>query len=207
MRVLVMGAAGQTGRLAVDELVALGHEVRGMVRSTEQFDAVTAAGAAPVQGDLMGDYAEALAGVDAVVFCAGAPLGGDPEVIDRDACIAAQASAQAAGVKRWVQLSSLMADRPEQGPPFLLKFLQAKGASDAALADSELDWTVVRPGGLQDAPTTGLVSVGTGLPSGGLPRGDVAAVLAATVAADNTIGKAFDLMGGHTPVAEAVASI
>jgi uncharacterized protein YbjT (DUF2867 family) len=202
-----MGAAGQTGRLVVDELVALGHEVRGMVRSAEQFDAVTTAGAEPVQGDLLGDYAQALAGVDAVVFCAGAPLGGDPEVIDRDACVAAQASAQAAGVKRWVQLSSLMADRPEQGPPFLLKFLQAKGASDDALSDSALDWTVVRPGGLQDAPATGLVSVGEGLPSGGLPRADVAAVLAATVAAENTIGKAFDLLGGETPVAAAVASV
>ena len=207
MRVLVMGAAGKTGRLVVDELVARGHDVRGMVRSAEQFAAVMAAGAQPVQGDLLVDYGAALEGVDAVVFCAGAALGGNPEVIDRDACVSAQVAAAAAGVKRWVQLSSLMADRPEQGPPFLLTFLQAKGASDEALVDSGLDWTVVRPGGLQDESATGLVTIGSGLASGGLPRGDVAAVLAATVAADNTVGKAFDLMGGAVPIAEAVAAV
>jgi uncharacterized protein YbjT (DUF2867 family) len=207
MRVLVMGATGKTGRLVVADLIAAGHEVTGLVRRPEQEDAVTALGARPVQGDLTGDLSAALAGQDAVLFCAGAALGGDPEAIDRDACIAAQRAAADSGVRRWVQLSSLMADRPESGPPPLLRFLQAKQVSDEALAGSELDWTVVRPGGLQDVPGTGMVSGDAQPGFNALPRADVAAVLAATLDAENTVGRAFDLVAGQTPVAEFIAAI
>jgi uncharacterized protein YbjT (DUF2867 family) len=38
-------------------------------------------------------------------------------------------------------------------------------------------------------------------------RDDVAAVLAAVLDSPTTIGRTFELMGGDTPVAEAVAAI
>ena len=40
-----------------------------------------------------------------------------------------------------------------------------------------------------------------------MTRDDVALVLAELLTADNTIGKAFDLVGGETPVAEAIAAL
>jgi uncharacterized protein YbjT (DUF2867 family) len=207
VRVLVMGAAGKTGRLVVERLLASGHEVSGMVRTEEQSALMTELGAAAVRGDLTGDLSAALNGMEAVVFCAGAPLGGDPVAIDRVACIAAQRAAETAGVRRWVQMSSLMADRPETGPPPLLTFLQAKQISDAALLDTGLAWTVVRPGGLQDVPGTGLVSSDAQPGFNALPRYDVAAVLAEVVAAENTVGKSFDLVAGDIGVKEFVAQL
>jgi len=207
MRVAVLGAAGKIGRLVVEGLVAEGHQVVGLVRSDEQAALVSGLGASAVQGDLEGDLSEVLAGAQAAVFAAGASLGGDPERVDRDACIAAQRAAEAAGVTRWVQVSSLMADRPQEGPPFLFGFLSAKRASDDALAETGLAWTVVRPGGLQDTPGTGLVEAGHGLPSGVLPRADVAAAVVATLEAANTHGMAYDLISGGTPIAEAIAAL
>ncbi|MGH2957680.1 MAG: hypothetical protein ACRDL6_11875 [Solirubrobacterales bacterium] len=40
-----------------------------------------------------------------------------------------------------------------------------------------------------------------------MPRDDVALVLAECLAADDTIGKAFDLLEGETPVAEALRAL
>ena len=40
-----------------------------------------------------------------------------------------------------------------------------------------------------------------------MPRDDVAAVLAATLTADNTIGVTFELFAGDTPIAEALARL
>jgi uncharacterized protein YbjT (DUF2867 family) len=202
-----MGAAGKTGRLVVERLLAAGHQVTGMVRSDEQAALMSELGAASVHGDLTGELNPALSGAEAVVFCAGAPFGGDPVAIDRDACIAAQQAAEAAGVRRWVQMSSLMADRPETGPPPLLTFLQAKQVSDAALAATSLAWTVVRPGGLQDVAGTGLVSGDAQPGFNALPREDVAAVIAAVVGAENAEGKAFDLVAGETAIEEFVAAL
>ena len=65
----------------------------------------------------------------------------------------------------------------------------------------------MRPGGLTDDPGTGKVSAGEDLPGGSVARDDVALVVAEALRADNTIGKAFDLVGGDTPVSEAIAAL
>jgi uncharacterized protein YbjT (DUF2867 family) len=72
---------------------------------------------------------------------------------------------------------------------------------------SGLDATVVRPGGLSNDPGTGRVTLGDNLPSGQVTRDDVAAVLAAVLDSPNTIGRTLDLIGGDTPIAEAVQAI
>ena len=72
---------------------------------------------------------------------------------------------------------------------------------------SGLDATVVRPGGLTNEPGTGRVTVGETLPRGQVTRDDVAAVLAAVLDSPSTIGRTFDLTGGNTAVAEAVAGL
>ena len=42
------------------------------------------------------------------------------------------------------------------------------------------------------------------LPRGEIPRADVAAVLAAVLDEPATVGRAFDLVGGETPIEDAV---
>ena len=105
--------------------------------------------------------APVLQGADAVIWALGARFatdGPDGAVrIDGAGAQRAIAAAEAAGVRRWVQVSSLMADRPESGPPFLLPFLTAKGDADAALLAGPMTVTVLRPSGLTDEPGQGTV--------------------------------------------------
>ena len=80
--------------------------------------------------------------------------------------------------------------------------------ADEALAASGLDYTIVRPGMLTDEEGTGLIEAAAELERmGGIPRDDVAATLAACLDTDNTIGKSFDLLGGQTTIADALAAL
>lgn len=211
MRVVVLGAAGQTGRLVVDGLVAAGDDVLGVVRSPEQAAALHQAGASSARADLVQvaptELSALLDGADGAVWAAGAGYGGDARQIDGDACIAAQQAADDVGVGRWVQISSMYADRPGEGPPFLQPVLTAKNRSDTAVANTGLGWTVVRAGGLTDDVPTGHVQVGTSLTSGMVPRADVAAVVVACLTSPAAACRGFDLVGGMTPIEIALGSL
>ncbi|MFG6444672.1 SDR family oxidoreductase [Microbacterium sp. P07] len=52
MRVFITGASGWIGTALTTELVAAGHEVRGLVRSDASADKVRRAGVTPVMGDM-----------------------------------------------------------------------------------------------------------------------------------------------------------
>jgi uncharacterized protein YbjT (DUF2867 family) len=211
MRVVVLGAAGQTGRLVVDGLVALGHDVRSVVRRDDQAAAAVRAGAAAFVADVAqlgpSEMAGLFEGADAAVWAAGSGYGADPEVVDGDACIAAQRAADDAGVGRWVQISSMYADRPDLGPPFLQPVLRAKNRSDVAVAGTALDWTVVRPGGLTDDIGTGQVDAGNLRTGGTVPRADLAATVVACFDAPATSRRGFDVVSGVTPIPSSLASL
>ncbi len=86
-------------------------------------------------------------------------------------------------------------------------YYEAKAEADRRLMESGLDWTVVRPGGLTNDAGTGRVTAGSPLDYGSIPRDDVAAVLVAVLDTPSTIGVAFDLVSGVTPVEEAVEAL
>ncbi len=72
MRIFVTGATGVLGRRAVPRLVAAGHRVTAMARTTPKADALRAAGAEPVRIDLFdpGPLRRAVAGHDAIAHLA-----------------------------------------------------------------------------------------------------------------------------------------
>ena len=87
-------------------------------------------------------------------------------------------------------------------------YITAKTAAEADLRDRDLDWTILRPGSLTDAPATGRVRLAPPpVPGGRVPRADVAAVIAALLDTPGTRHQTLELVGGDSPVAEAVRSI
>ena len=87
-------------------------------------------------------------------------------------------------------------------------YITAKTAAEADLRARDLDWTIVRPGGLTHAPAAGRIRLAPPpVPAGTVPRADVAAVIAALLDNPGTRHQTLELTGGDTPVAEAVHSI
>ncbi|MFF4082594.1 NAD(P)H-binding protein [Streptomyces sp. NPDC087218] len=217
MHVVVAGGHGRVA-LAVSGLgAARGWQVTGLIRRPEQADDVRAAGADPVLLDLAGatteQFAERLAGADAVLYAAGAGLGDAPgraNPVDRDAALALADAARLAGVRRYVMLSSMGACRDARYPkdPLVETYLRAKGEADESLLSRPfLDCTVLRPAWFRDDPGTGLVRLAEATGAGEVPRADVAAVLVALLATPATAGRTLELVSGHTPVDEAVSAL
>ena len=158
------------------------------------------------------DVTHVLQGADAVVFAAGAGPGSTAErkeTVDRAGAVLLADAASAAGVARYVMVSSM---GPEQSDPtsddVIQVYLRAKAAADADLrVRSDLVWTIVRPGRLTDDSPTGHVTVGASLPSGSIPRADVADVLLSVLESPAADRRQFDVVAGDTPVRDAVASL
>jgi uncharacterized protein YbjT (DUF2867 family) len=107
-KVLITGAAGDTGRAAVREAIALGLDVRAMVRKSDQrSDALAALGAEIVVGDLhdINSVRAALEGAEAAYFVYPVAPGLITAVVNF-----AQA-AKEAGTKAVLNLSQRSADR------------------------------------------------------------------------------------------------
>jgi len=210
MRVAIAGGHGQIALRLAPLLRERGDEVVALIRRPEHDDDVLAAGANPVVCDLESasddEVRAAVAGADAVVFAAGAGPGSGAErkeTMDYGGAV----KLMRAGVQRYVMVSSIGADPDAPGDDTFAVYLKAKGRADADLADSGLDYTIVRPGGLTDDPGTGRVRLGQRVDRGRVPRDDVAAVLAAVLHEPATIGKTFVLAGGDEPIDEALAKL
>ena len=212
VQVLVIGATRGTGQLLVEQLLRLGHDVRVMHRDPGQGRALEAVGATPVLGDLEDELGDAFHDVDAVAFCAGSGsrTGADATLrVDLHGAVRSIDACVAAGVRRFVMLSSIAAGDPLQGPPAIRHYLAAKHAADRILLASGLDATVVRPGGLTHGEPTGGVEVGVPVLGhrGDIPRADVAALMTACLEDERSIGAIFEVISGNTPIVDAVAGL
>jgi uncharacterized protein YbjT (DUF2867 family) len=214
VRVAIAGGHGQIAQRLAKVLSEGGDEVVALIRNPDQADDVRHAGAEPAVVDLEhaseDDVAQAIAACDAVVFAAGAGPGSGSErkdTMDYGGAVKLIAAAKQAGIGRYVIVSSMGADPDAPGDDTFSVYLRAKGRADDAVRASGLDATVVRPGGLTNDAGAGRVRLAKSVPRGQVPRDDVAAVLAAVLDSPNTIGKTVDLIGGDTPIAEAVKAI
>jgi uncharacterized protein YbjT (DUF2867 family) len=208
MDVVVAGGHGQIGLRLLTLLAERGHRARGLIRNPGHAPDLEDVGAEPVVCDMeaLDDLSECCAGADAVVFAAGAGPGSGPErkqTVDYDAAV----KLMHAGVRRYVIVSAIAADRPQEWSDQMRPYYEAKAGADDRLQESGLDYTIVRPGGLTDDPGTGRVLVGTGLDYAQVPRDDVAAVLLALLEEPSSIGKTFELVSGDEPIDEAIAGL
>ena len=215
MRVVIAGGHGQIALLLERALSENGDRAVGLVRNPDHVADVEATGAEAMVLDLEHTDADTVAGAvggaDAVVFAAGGgPNSGAArkETVDKGAAILLADAAETAGVRRYLMVSAMGTDRADPTSDDVFQvYLRAKKAADDDVRSRDLDWTVVRPGRLTDDPGTGRIQVGAALGRGQVPRADVAATLLAVLHTPSTSGATFDLLGGDTPVDEALASL
>jgi nucleoside-diphosphate-sugar epimerase len=218
MRVVIAGGHGKIA-LALERLLSQRSDsVAGLIRNPEQASDLEASGAEAIVLDLehssVAEVAKQLRDADAVVFAAGAGPGSGAarkETVDRAAAILLADAAIEAGVRRYLMISAMGADRraaDEASDLVFAAYLRAKAAADEdVLARAELRTTVVRPGHLTDEAGTGRVRLAPSTGRGSVPRQDVAAVLVAVLDAPETAGHTFELISGDTPIADAVEAI
>jgi uncharacterized protein YbjT (DUF2867 family) len=197
-------------------LVEDGHEVRGLVRKEEQTGDVEADGAEPVLVDLEteeveGGIGEAVEGCDAIVFAAGAgPGSGDArkETMDYGGAAKLVEAAEGRGVRRYLMLSAMGASDPEGGSEGMRPYLRAKARADERLAESGLDYTIIRPGSLTEDEGTGSIEAAERLGRRGeIPREDVARTFADALEDEHTYHKSFEILSGDTPIREALEQL
>jgi nucleoside-diphosphate-sugar epimerase len=215
MKVLIAGGHGQIALELTALLSERGDEVHSLIRNPDHEADVLERGAAQaVLCDLETDdverVADAVEGMDAVVFAAGAGPGSGSErkeTMDYGGAVKLMQAARDRGVRRYVMVSSMGADAEREGDDTFDVYQRAKGRADEELSRSGLAFTIVRPGGLTDDPATGKVFLSESGERGTIPRADVASVLAAALTAENTEGKVFEAVSGQTPIAEAVGAV
>ena len=213
MDILVAGGHGQIALRLLGLLAARGHTARGLIRSPAQAADLQAVGAVPVLGDLENDATldAYVKGADAVVFAAGAGPGSGAarkRTVDLGGAVKLADAARTTGVRRYVMISSIGADRPDAAGESMRAYLRAKAEADDYVRAAGLEHTIVRPGSLTDDPGTGLVRVSAEPGGRGpVPRDDVAAVLATVLTTRMAIDATFELFTGDTPIAEALAAV
>lgn len=214
--IFIIGGAGGVGRRLGPMLTARGQGVGAMARRPEQLDAQRAQGVTPVTGDLTSLDAAGLAGLmrgyGAVVFSAGAGGLGGPErttAVDGEGLEKAVSAAQAAKINRFVLVSVIPdALRGAASPGERFEhYMQVKRRADNHLAQSGLDWVILRPGTLTDKPGTGKVRAGAAIPYGDVSRDNVATVLAEIIATPAITHRVIEVTDGDTPAPQAISAL
>ncbi|HWE46155.1 MAG TPA: SDR family oxidoreductase [Caulobacteraceae bacterium] len=147
MRILVIGAYGLIGGYVAARLNADGHEVVGAGRDVAMAQRRFAS-LRWVKADLarmtVEDWAPPLAGVEAVVNCAGALQDNprdDLEAVHAGGLERLLDACASAGVRRFVHLSAASV---EEGRPTAFNTTKWKG--EGVVEASDVDWVILRPG-------------------------------------------------------------
>ena len=216
MKVLVVGANGQIGK----HLVSLIQDsdtfkAKAMIRKQEQAGYFEEIGTETVLADLEGevdDIANAAKDVDAIVFTAGSGPKTGPDktmMIDLDGAVKTIQAAEKAHVKRFIMISSYDTTRKaiQEASESFAPYVAAKHYADEWLRSTDLDYTMIHPGALSNDKGTGKIEAATTVEPKEVPREDIAQVIFACLQNDSTSGKEFQVIGGTTPITEAITSL
>ncbi len=190
MRLLVIGAAGRTGRLVVEQALGHGHDVRAFVHATQL--AIDHPRLEKVTGDVLSfeNVDAAMKGCEAVVFVVGSGRGREVRVYSEGISNVLHAMA-AQGALRLAAVSAagVFARRDSRISlgfrvviaTVLKRVYDDMERMEQRIAASGIEWTIVRPVGLTDGPQTGhyRLSRDGSMLSGAsrISRADVAALL------------------------------
>jgi uncharacterized protein YbjT (DUF2867 family) len=214
MKVFVVGANGQIGQHLIHLLRGSNkHTVRAMVRKEEQAESFEKLGVETAVANLEGsveEIAEAAKGCEAIVFTAGSGghTGADKTLlVDLDGAAKTIEATEKIGIKRFIMVSAIQAHRRENWNDKIRPYYVAKHYADKILEQSDLTYTIIRPGWLLNEPGTGKVSAAENLNSGSIPREDVAKTIMAALDEEHTFNRSFDLVSGEIPISDALKTI
>lgn len=172
MHLTVIGASRGIGRKVVDYALSRGHHVRALARSADRMG-IEAAGFEPIAGDATDPaaLARAVAGTDAVILTLGVPR--DMRALRAttlfsDATRALIPAMHGAGVRRLLAVTGFGAGdsfaklSALERIPFRLILGRAyadKAVQEDLIRGSGLDWTIARPGILNDNAMSGKYKV------------------------------------------------
>ena len=205
--VVVAGATGGTGRALVYNLQKQGYGVRAFVRDTAKARVVLGDDVEYVQGDVrdIDSIRPAVAGASYLISAIGAgrsdPANG-PEQVDFGGVKNLADAAAEAGVRQFVLVSSSGVTQEDH---FLNKVMNNvliwKGWGEEALRNSGVPYTIVRPGGLINAPggKEGLVFSQGDTTAGRINREDVALICIAALDNPAAMGKTFETFSSEEP--------
>nr|WP_037903819.1 SDR family oxidoreductase [Streptomyces sp. SID5470] len=194
--ILVTGATGTIGGEVVRQLVARGEKVRALTRDPEKAELPPGVEAARGHHRDVGSVAAAMAGVDCA-FLVGV-FG--PE--DRDSDRGMVEAARAAGVRRIVKLSAIMAGDPRTGLGGI-----AHGHGEEAVRESGLEWVILRPSAFASNTLSWAQALRSGEPvpnmlgsgrQGVVDPRDVAEIAVAALVGPGHVGRTYTLTGPET---------
>jgi putative NADH-flavin reductase len=204
MKVLVVGASGGVGQNLVLQAARKGHEVTAYVRCLSKAGAKQAS-VKVIEGDIFDGLSlgQALQGQDAVLSALGAPASSRQKVRSEGNRLLVRMM-EALGIRRLISLSSFgVGDSRNLLPAFYKHFLVPFYLDEAfkdhelqeqVIAQTNLQWTIVRATALFDGSHSGQYRHGLTLSAGGIKnkisRADVADFIVKQLETDMYIGKA-----------------
>jgi putative NADH-flavin reductase len=205
MKLVIFGATGKTGLELVKQSLDKGHLVTAFVRSPERM---------PVEHDRLtiavGDVfdpagvEQALKGQDAVICALGAGSDLKKTTVRTTGTTNIINGMHSSGVKRLFVVTAMGVGESWDTLSFFNKLFFATllkssrddhEAQEAAVKDSRLDWTIIRPSGLTDEPKTGVYLAGEKIlaKTSRIPRADVADLILKELERPDNIHKALTI--------------
>ena len=177
MKLVIFGANGPTGRQATEQAIADDHSVTAVTRHPEEFP-LSHPRLQVVGADVLDPAAveRAVAGQEAVISTLGVPYSRKPINVYSDGISHITQAMTKHGVRRLVGVTSgMLFGVPAPGETFLFRavlepFLaRTMGRTlyddmrrmERIVSDSDLEWTIIRPGGLFDADAVSDYQVAT----------------------------------------------
>ena len=202
MKIAIFGASGRTGVELVKQALEDGHSVTAFVRDPARIP-IKNKRLAVVTGDVFDPAAvdQAVKGQDAVICALG--VGNDLKrtTVRTTGTINMISSMQKHQVTRLVVVSAMGIGESWDTLSLMNRLFFAtllKSARDdhetqeSAVKESGLDWTIIRPSGLQDSPRTGVYDYGKNIQTkkSTIARADVADLILKSLGDDQLIAKA-----------------
>ncbi|SEI53963.1 SDR family oxidoreductase [Streptococcus equinus] len=197
--------AGSTGRVATELLKKLSAKNYQVIAGARRPEAVVELpNVTPQKMDLHASEDELgalLKGVDAIIFTAGS-RGKDLLQTDAYGAVKLMQAAKKVGVTRFVMLSALFSLTPEKWSENLKDYYVAKFFADNYLINqSDLDYTIIQPGGLLEEAGQGCVELGDkGFTV--ISIEDTASVLAEVVDKSSTVKRVIAINPGSTAISQ-----